>query len=393
MGGGPGTSFAGVPLANTPAASTSEFRATTQTSRLALRIDVPLRKDKLAAYVEADFSGATPGNALISSSSYGFRVRHSWITYQHSKFEASAGQMFSLLTPSRGDIEPFPADASTTQAVDTNYVAGLVWDRAPAVRFVYRPNKKWSFGASIENPEQQVGSSVRFPADLNDILSNQYNTGRAELRTPNPAPDTILKVAWNTNIGKRKLHVDAGSVFRFFRSVDATSITAQRSATGVGGNLNIFTDVTSKLRLIGNGYVSSGGGRYIGGVIPDVIVRADGQISPIKAHSWLAGAEWTASRKLSYYTYYSGVYADRNTTRDLNGSLIGFGFSGNTAARRSIQEWTGGWSQSIWSGEDAGSLQYGVQYSWLNNNLWAPGSAPPSTNAHLVFTQLRYNLP
>jgi hypothetical protein len=85
MGGGPGTSFQSVPYDNTPTGNITEIRTTTQTSRLALRIDVPFQRDRLAGYVEADFSGATPGNALISSSSYGFRVRHAWIDFRHRK--------------------------------------------------------------------------------------------------------------------------------------------------------------------------------------------------------------------------------------------------------------------------------------------------------------------
>jgi hypothetical protein len=166
MGGGPGTNFSSIPLGNTPAGNISEFRWTTQTSRMALRIDVPFPKDRLSAYIETDFGGASPGNALISSSIYGFRVRHAWIDYRSTKFEVAGGPMFSLLTPTKSDIQSWPEDALTTQAVDTNYVAGLVWDRSRAVRFVYRPNSAWNLAASVENPEQQVGAVVRFPAAL-----------------------------------------------------------------------------------------------------------------------------------------------------------------------------------------------------------------------------------
>lgn len=394
MGGGPGTSFASVPLSNAAPANITEFRVTTQTSRIAVRVDVPLRKDRLAGYMEADFSGATPGDAVVTSSSYGFRVRHAWIDYRSNKLEFAAGQMFSLITPSRSDIQTWPADANTTQAVDTNYVAGLVWDRAPAVRLVYRPNRAWNFAVAIENPEQQVGSFVRFPMALNDVLSNQYNTGRGELRTPNPAPDTILKTAWNRNSTKHNVHVDFGLLFRFFRNYDPLDIREHQTALGIGGNLNLSYDLTRKMRLVGQGYLSSGGGRYIGGIVPDVVVRPDGQISPIKAHSWVTGLELAVKRRIGLFVYYSGAYAGRNTTIDpSNGQFAGFGFPSTNNARRSIQEWTGGWSQALWSGEDAGSVQYSAQYSWLGNNLWASGNAADLTNASMVFVQLRYNLP
>lgn len=393
MGGGPGTSFASVPAPNTPAGNISEFRLTTQTSRIAIRVDVPLKTDKLTGYFESDFSGATTGNAVISSSSYGFRVRHAWVDYRGKKFEVAGGQMFSLLTPSRTDIQAWPGDVVTTQAVDTNYVAGLVWDRSPGIRAVYRPNNTWSFATSIENPEQQTGKLVKFPAALNQILSTQYNTGQAELKTPNVAPDFIFKLAFNTKIANRPLHLDAGMLLRFFRSYDPLNITSHKTAQGTGGNLNLTFDLTKRVRLIAQGFVSSGGGRYIGGIVPDVMVRANGDISPIKAHSWVTGMEWTATRKSSYFGYYSGVYAAKNTARDLDGTAIGFGYDGSNAARRIVGEWTGGWARALWAGEDAGSIQFSTQYSYLTNNPWWTGPGPSNARVHLIMGQLRYNLP
>jgi hypothetical protein len=301
--------------------------------------------------------------------------------------------MFSLLTPVRSDIQPAPSDALTTQAVDTNYVAGLVWDRSPSVRAVYRPNAAWSLAASIENPEQQVGSVVRFPASLGSVLTTQYNTGSGELRTPNAAPDTIGKVAWNRKFGNRTLHLDAGAVFRFFRSYDPSNISQHKTALGVGGNLNVTVDLTRALRLVGQGYLSSGGGRYIGGLLPDVIVRPNGDISPVKSHSWVGGIEGAMSRRLSAFGYYSGLYGSRNTAIDTNGSQIGFGYSGSNSSRRLTQEWTGGWAQTLWNGEDAGSLQYAAQYSYLMNRPWWQGTGPRFSNAHMVLCQIRYNLP
>jgi hypothetical protein len=53
-----------------------------------------------------------------------------------------------------------PGGVATAQAVDTNYVAGLVWDRYPQIRFTYRINKTNWFAFSVENPEQQVGSRL-----------------------------------------------------------------------------------------------------------------------------------------------------------------------------------------------------------------------------------------
>jgi hypothetical protein len=393
LGGGPGTSFATVPFPNTPAGNISEFRLTTQTTRIALRVDVPLKEDRVAGYIETDFSGPSLGNALISSSSYGFRLRHAWVNYRHGKFELAFGQMYSLLTPSRSDIQPWPSDALITQVVDTNYVAGLVWDRSPGLRVVYRPDDHWAFALSAENPEQQVGPTVKFPAALASVLSTQYNTGSGVLRTPNSAPDGIFKVAWNTKCGARTFHVDSGTVLRYFRNFDPANVRQHKSAIGFGSNLNLYMSLTPKLRLITQGYWSSGGGRYIGGTLPDVIVRSDGNISPVKSSSWVGGFEWAPTRTLAPFAYYSGLYGARNTTIDLDGSQIGFGYKTSNAGRRLIEESTVGWSHTLWSSEDAGSVQYTSQYSYLLSQPWAPGNGPRFAHSHMLFWQIRYNLP
>jgi hypothetical protein len=52
-----------------------------------------------------------------------------------------------------------------------------------------------------------------------------------------------------------------------------------------------------------------------------------------------------------------------------------------------------GTTQVLWSGDDAGSIQYATQFSWLGNGFWASGDAARVSSAGMVFTQLRYNLP
>jgi hypothetical protein len=130
-----------------------------------------------------------------------------------------------------------------------------------------------------------------------------------------------------------------------------------------------------------------------GGLPPEAIVRANGDISPVKAHSWIGGLEWAATRRLSIFGYYSGLYWSRNTALDADGSPIGFGYAGSNASRRITKQGTIGWAQTIWNDEDAGSLQYAAQYSYLTNNPWWQGSGPVAGHAHMALFQLRYNLP
>jgi hypothetical protein len=393
VGGSIGTNFAAIPYPDTPEGNATEFRLSSQRTRVAVRLDTKVHAADLLAYLEADFRGTTSGTVAVTSSSFGFRVRQAWIDYHTRRFQVSAGQMFSLLTPVRSEVTPNPSEAMMSYGVDAQYLAGLVWDRAPGVRFTYRPNSSTTLAVAFENPEQQVGTTVRFPAALAPILSTQYNTGTAELRTPNLAPDTIFKASFNIGPRGRQLHIDTGAVLRFFRSYDPANLERHKDAVGIGGNINLGLDLTSKVHLVLNGFLSSGGGRYIGGLVPDVVVRTNGDVSPIKAHSWVSGLEIMPSRRTALFSYYSGVYASRNTLIDANGSAVGFGYSGSNAARRLIHEWTAGWGQLLWGSESSGSIQFNSQYAYIHNHPWSSGLGPRLAAAHLIFGQIRYNLP
>jgi hypothetical protein len=89
------------------------------------------------------------------------------------------------------------------------------------------------------------------------------------------------------------------------------------------------------------------------GVAPDVIVRANGIISPIRSYSWVSGFEFAPNKATGLYLYYSGLYAQKNATLNSDGTCcVGLGFPGaNTAADRLIEEATGGYSRVIWKYE------------------------------------------
>ncbi len=108
VGGSIGTNFAAIPYSNTPEGNASEFRLSSQRTRVAVRVDTKLGPDPLSAYLEADFRGTTSGTVDVTSSSFGFRVRQAWMDYNRGKLEVSGGQMFSLITPVRTQISPNP---------------------------------------------------------------------------------------------------------------------------------------------------------------------------------------------------------------------------------------------------------------------------------------------
>src|SRR5271165_5481555 len=164
-GGNVGTSFGGIPFSNTTAGNASEFRLSAQSTRLALRADADLKNSKVAGYFEMDFGGQVPGNVAVSSTSYGFRIRQAWFDYSTGKFEFTGGQLFSLMTPSKQGILPWPGDAATSQVIDTNYLAGTVQGRYPQVRLVYRLSNSANLGFSVENPEK-TACGVTYPSAL-----------------------------------------------------------------------------------------------------------------------------------------------------------------------------------------------------------------------------------
>jgi hypothetical protein len=396
-GGNVGTSFASLPFDNTVPGNTSEFRLSAQSTRLALRADADLKSSKAAGYFEMDFGGAVPGNVAVTSSSYGFRIRQAWFDYSKGKWELTGGQLFSLMTPMKKDILPWPGDVSITQVIDQNYVAGLVWGRYPQLRVVYRYSDAASFGFSLENPEQQVGSGVVFPTLLAPTLETQYNVGTNELGVPNAAPDFVIKASFDGKLGGHAAHLDLGGVMRVFRNYtpyQGNGVSSHNYAFGGGGNVNATFEVATGYRLVANAFAGSGAGRYIGGLVPDVIVRANGNISPIKAYSWVSGFEAAPNKLTGLYVYYSGVYGKKNATLDTDGTFIGWGYPGaSNVADRYIQEVTAGFSRTFWRHENLGSVQLGIQYAYLFLHPWVAGTGPSAANSSMVLGQVRYNLP
>jgi len=394
-GGGPGTNFGTIPYDDTLPGNVSETRLSAQSSRLSIRVDAPFpeaRFKSLAGYFEMDFSGATPGNIAVSSSSAGFRLRQAFADVRYGdSFALAAGQAFSLMTPPRQELSIWPSDYEMSQAVDTNYLAGLVWDRAPQVRFTWRFSPQVSWAVSVENPEQQIGgAAVVLPDCCADDIAVQYNTGEQALAVPNLMPDFATRVAWNPTPA---IHLDAGGVLRVFRHTVAP-YDRDFKATGGGVSLNARATPARGTRLIGQVASGAGLGRYVGGLAPDVAFREDGSIAPVRSTSWVLGVEQALSPRISAAGYYSGVAVEGTYFVDADGGLIGYGFPGSAnAANRRVEEATATVSYQVVRTDSRGSAQLNVQTSWLHREPWSAGTGPDAARALLFFAQLRYNLP
>ncbi len=142
--------------------------------------------------------------------------------------------------------------------------------------------------------------------------------------------------------------------------------------------------------------LSDGGGRYIFGQVPDLIVRADDTLSPIKAASTVSGFEFTHRNSL-LYAYYGGIYVYRNLARDTNPlNLVGYGVPygvpSSAVQNRNIQEETFGFNQTLWRDGKYGALNLMGQYSYLSRKPWATLD-PSDAHLNMVFLNLRYTLP
>ena len=391
-GGGPGTDFAGIPYGDTGQGNVSETRLTAQPSRLSIRINAPSSPGRpaLAGYFEMDFAGNTPGNVAVTSSGVGLRLRHAFGEVQRGKFLIAAGQGFSLMTPAKRQISIWPSDYDMSQAVDMNYVLGMVWTRSPQVRFTYRPTASFNWAFSVENPEQQIGNAVTLPACCADDLGDQYNTGGNGVSVPNLMPDIVSRVAYNHG---NDFHLDAGGVVRGFRH-SLEPYTDSVHQAGGGFSVNGRVNAGAATRIIGQASYGAGMGRYVGGLVPDVSISADGMIHPIRTTSWVTGVEEKVNPKVSVSGYYSGVRTFNSYSQDIDGSFIGFGFPGSGRSNnRLLHEITGVVAIQPWSLPEAGSFQWNSQISWLDRSPWSQDTGPQSASAFMFLTQIRYNLP
>jgi hypothetical protein len=394
-GSGVGSSFSGIPYNNAITGHISETNITLQNSRLGFRVDSEYKGMKVLGYLEMDFLGNQPTSVYQTSNSDTFRMRNVFVDVNKGKFEFLGGQDWSFATANKKGLSPLPSDIFFSQAVDTNYQAGLVWARQGQFRFIYHPNDNLAMGVSFENPQQFIGGGVTLPSAYSTQLANQLNNGATTYTAPSVFPDVIAKVAADSKI----FHIEAAGLVREFKvdtSAGTPVIYSTHSATGVAGEVNMNANLASKFRLFVNTYFGDGGGRYIGGVAPDLIVRADGSLSPIHSYSTTDGFEYQAAKKLLLYSYYSGVAIRKDTALDANGkTLIGYGFTGSGLTNnKTVQEFTFGIAPTFYKNPAYGALGMNLQYSYVMRDPWyVPAAGPKDAHLNLFYINLRYTLP
>jgi hypothetical protein len=388
IGSGVATSFAGVPFSNTVAGRMDEFRSSAANSRVTLTItDNPTKRMSVTGYVEGDFYGNQPTSLYVTSNSGTFRMRHFWANVQQGKWEVLGGQTWTLMTPNRVGVSQISSNVFLGLGEDSNYLVGLVWGRPGQLRVVYHPDKHWSIAGSIESPDQYVTTAVTLPA----FAATQVDNGSVST-APNVRPDLVAKVAYDTQVSGKALHFELAGVSRQFRVSPAQG--SYYDAQGLGGSFGTVLEVAKNFRLIATTFYSSGGGRYLVGLGPDLAIGPNGSISPVHSVSGIAGFEYAPTPKSQFFAYYGGAYFDRNYTVVSPGNYLGFGFPGSSSANRQFQEPMFGYYYTFWKNPKYGALQIITQYSYLTRAPWyvAPGT-PSTASASMVFGALRFTLP
>lgn len=396
------TNFGSIPYNTGVTGRLTEDKVSIQNSRIGFRVDALVKGWNALGYYEGDFVGGYGNGAFntqVSSDSQLYRIRLYWIDLRKNKFEFLAGQSWSMMTPNRKQISPLPQDLFYSQVVDVNYMNGLTWGRTPGVRFLLHPSEQVTWGLSLENSSQYFGGSgggglPTLPSALATPIAGELDQNVSNgIATPNVMPDIISKLAFDPT---SKVHFEIAGVTNAVRLFNPLT-QAYFTKFGGGGSVNANLELLPGLRLVTNNFWSDGDGRYLFGVVPDFMVRADGSPSFLHAGSTVSGFEW-GHGNTQIYAYYGGIYAGRDVAIDANGkSLIGYGYTGSANSQnKTTQEGTFGWTQTWWRDPKYGAFQTMFQYAYFFRDPWyvnLAAGAPRNTHEDAVWFNIRYLLP
>jgi len=396
----------GIPLPNSPRYHESEFRGSARQSRLSLLIagDVDARQ-KLAAYLETDFLGASSTANSVESNSYNPRLRQAYATYDDSAWglHVLGGQAWSLVVPHSVGITPRKENIPLT--IDAQFVPGFTWTRQPQLRVVkdFVDHKLW-LGFSLESPQATFNAGPNGTGSLAGT-PNYQNPGGTFLDpsthySNDIAPDIVAKIAWDPGFG----HYEAFGLLRFLhdrvsRVGDGRNNTAV--AGGVGGSV-IVPIIGKMLEFHGNLLAGYGIGRYGTSQLPDATLSQSGAPVPLPEIQALAGLVAHPRRELDLYAYAGTEQAGRRSFAE-GGRGFGYGSplyvntgcsvelsalpcQANTSGI--VQGALGAWWRFLHGGY--GTMEAGAQYSYTRRATFPGVGGSPGTDNNTVLVSFRY---
>jgi len=128
---------------------------------------------------------------------------------------------------------------------------------------------------------------VVLPAAVAVSYAAQSDNNATRLGVPNLHPDIIAKIAFDPKMpAGHSLHFELMGMERTFKAYDPTA-KRSNAILGGAGSANSLFELFRGFRLVSANYYGAGGGRYIFGLSPDLIARANG--SPSLIHSGRCG--------------------------------------------------------------------------------------------------------
>jgi hypothetical protein len=414
------SNFPAIPFDGTANANLSEFRFTARGTRPTLLVEGKVGSKKLSGYWELDFLSAAPTANEVETSSFNPRQRQLWgqIEFENGT-SATAGQMWSLLTTHRKGMATRSEFIPTT--IEGSYIVGYTYVRQAAFRLVHNFHDKVWAGAEVANPETTFTTSnaALLPSDVFGLNSspnavtptgalNPFLSGFSNGISTDLAPDVIGKLAFEPGFG----HWEIKGLGRFFRTRTG-STTRVVPGGGIGFGM-VLPVRAKKADFIVEGLWGRGIGRYGAANNADITLRPNGDVVPLRSGHVLAGLELHPNPKLDVYFYGGDEYYYRNPLTTVNpatGATVAFGYGSrlvvNTnctvqvvpaggaacgAQARNMWETSGGFWYRFFKGP-YGTVQWGIQYEYLQKDTWAGVGGSPQASNHMVWNSFRFVLP
>jgi hypothetical protein len=429
-----GSSFSGVPMANTEQANVSEFRETARQSRLSLLAQTQdFDGYKAETYFEMDFLGAAPTANSNESNSYQPRMRNIYGRFtSDSGWYILGGQSWSLVTLEKKGMDP--RDENIPLTIDAQYVAGFQWTRNPQLRLVDKLADGLWAGLSLESPQAtgiitttslaaggikgtlppspttgfpgtgQLGNGGGTCTASTTTTTTTTTTGDTSTSTSTStstcsvtgtsfstdvAPDIVAKIAADPGFG----HYEVYGLARWFRSeIGPASQTTMGGGVGGGAILPIAPDVLS---FQVSGLIGHGIARYGSASLNDVVVKPDGQLEPIAEYQVLAGLILTPNPAFQAYLY-AGREQQTRTLYQYSTATVGpywYGLGAPTlnnsgcytlngtcsGQNQKVDEVTGGFWWKFYRGP-LGNAQFGLQLGYVQRTLFTAVGGAPDAN-------------
>lgn len=470
--------YGSVPLNNTANAYISEFRASGRASRLALKGEGSFHNINVMGYMEIDFLSAATDPNETQSNSYTPRLRLAFANADlPGGWSVAGGQNWSLIQTTRRGIEPLTEWLPSL--IDNSYTPGFSYAREGSIRVVKKLAPGAWFGFAVENPQTVssvscvqgttlsatsmaltscasafTGGAIQGlqngpnTASPNSGFANVLATSSATAGNPstNEAPDLAVKLAFEPGWG----HYEVKAIGRVFR--DRVYPNYQTTSTVLGANTagavnkttegfgvgfgTILPIVKNKIDVDFQGLAGKGIGRFGTTSGPDVTLRPDGTLIPIKAVQMVAGLETHLTPKFDFNIYGGGDYYGRTTyvlpkgaTSQLFAAaasasnlpvITGYGSPYFSNAQCSIEgaATCAGANRYVWAVQPQlwyrlyrgkeGTVQIGASYAYVYRRAWAGLSsnstvssssviggslAEPTGINNIIMTSFRYYLP